>query len=76
MNAAQKTVEWQKQALFQAINECDTMILQADIDNDAESFDHRQTAMQLSRHKRRRNALAKHRELLENLYKSLYNETP
>jgi len=71
MNAAE-----QKGALYATINECDAMILQAGIDNDAERADHRNDARRLVRHCARCAILVKHREQLEKLYVSLYNENP
>lgn len=66
----------QKSALFAAINQCDTMILQADIEHANERVDPAQYVRKMTQHKNRRTALVKHREQLENLYVSLYNEKP
>jgi len=59
-----------------AINNCSMLILQADIDNAAERIDHRQDVRRLMRYRQRRTDLVRHREQLENLYASLYNEKP
>ena len=65
--------EQQRAALAAAINDCDRMILQADIDNDAERADHRNDPRRLARYQRRRTDLLDHAKKLENLYNSLYN---
>lgn len=68
----------QKATLYAAINDCDTMILQADVDNDSERrvSGYAGDAGRLARYNRRRMALVKHRERLTSLYTSLYNENP
>lgn len=68
----------QKQALITAINECDTMILQADIDNTAERAERvaGTDAGRLARYQRRRTALVKHRDGLEKLYVAIHGSNP
>lgn len=68
----------QRATLSTAINECDRMILQADIDNDAERAERvaGTDAGRLARYKRRRTDLVKHREGLEKLYVAIHGSNP
>lgn len=70
--------EEQKAALVVAINECDKMILQADIDNAAERSERTPLSDtgRLARYRNRRTDLVKHRKGLEKLYVAIHGSNP
>lgn len=73
------TPEQQKRALYEAVTECDSMILTADRDNDQERgqrYSGLYDTARLARYNTRRGALVAHRRGLEALYISLYGEDP
>lgn len=65
-----------KQKLYQAAKDCDNVLVQYEVDNDAERVDHRKDERRLERYRRRRNQMLDLRKALENLYVELYNENP
>lgn len=67
---------WEKTELYQAISDCDRLILLADMHNSAERLDHRQDERRLERYSNRRLSVVALRRRLEAIYKSLYGEEP
>ena len=69
----------QKAALFAAVNSCDAMLVQAELDDSRERCEARGytgDAARVSRYAARRSALVAQRNQLEALYESLYGENP
>jgi hypothetical protein len=63
-------------ALAARVNEIDSMIVQADVDNDKERADHHHDLRRLERYKARRRGLITVRDRLRRLYVEITNKDP
>lgn len=66
----------QREALYAAVNDCDRMLLQCQVDNDHERSDHHKDERRLARYERRRDALVAHRNALQQVFIALYGDDP
>lgn len=68
--------DWKKSELFQAVSDCDRLLLLSQSQNDQERRDHHKDARRLQRGSERRVAIANLRRRLEAIYKAQYGGDP